>query len=108
VKRNDQTTEEGSLTIYCNCKKLEYKCSGQRNSTVFFSAEGTMLWKSWENGTELTADTLVGEVGEAVFWLQVSFGQYSNIIEADSCVVTGEFADPRLMLFNVVKYKRLD
>jgi len=30
-------------------------------------------------------------VGKAVFWFQVSFGQYSNITEADSCVVTGEF-----------------
>jgi hypothetical protein len=93
VKRNDQTTEEGSLTIYCNCKKLEYKCSGQRNSTVFFSAEGAMFSKSWVNGTELTSDTLVGEVGKAVFWFHVSFGQCSNIIEADSCIVTGEFPD---------------
>jgi len=52
-----------------------------------------MLWKSWENGTELTSDTMVGEVGEAVFWPQVSFGQYSNITEADSYIVTAEFPD---------------
>jgi hypothetical protein len=49
-----------------------------------------MLSKGWESGTELISDTLVGG-GGAVFWLQVSFGQYSNIIEADSCIVTGEF-----------------
>ena len=72
---------------------MEYKCSGQRNSTVFFSAEGAMLWKCWENGTELTSNTLVGKVGETVFCLQVSFGQYSNIIEADSYIVTEEFPD---------------
>jgi hypothetical protein len=42
---------------------------------------------------ELTSDTLVGKVGEAAVWLQVSFGQRGNVIETDACTGTEEFPD---------------